>query len=109
MTKSTMSIQNGAQELCQKGLSFRGYGGEMDQEDRRGFTEASHHFAVKVVSNFPVVRVVQGNPQVRQRGGQDLRVNLHHIRGYSGYGSPMPQLSLMFPIHYGKLDGDPLL
>ena len=66
-----MSIQNGAQELCQKGLGFRGYGGEMDQEGRGGLGEDGHHFAVKVVGDFAVVGVVQGNPQVRQRGGRN--------------------------------------
>jgi len=38
-----MSIQSGAQELCQKGLGFRGYRGEMDQEGRWGFGEVRHH------------------------------------------------------------------
>ena len=60
-----MSIQNSAQ----KGLGFRRYGGEIDQEGRGGFAEVIHHFAVKVVGNFVVVGVVQGNPQVRQWGG----------------------------------------
>jgi hypothetical protein len=36
-----MSIQGGAQELCQKCLGFRGYGGEMDQKGREGFGEVS--------------------------------------------------------------------
>jgi len=76
-----MSIQGGTQELCQKDLGFRGYGGEMDQEGRGGFGEVSHHFAVKVVGDFVVVGVVQGNPQVCQRRGQNLRVNFDHIRG----------------------------
>ena len=87
-----MSIQNGAQELCQEGLGFRGYGGEMDQEGRGGFGEVGHHFAVKVVGDFVVIGVVQGNPQVRQWGGQDLRVNFDHIWGYFGDNAPMPQL-----------------
>ncbi len=80
----------------------------MDQEGRWGFGEVRHHFAVKVVGNFVVVGVVQRNPQVRQRGGQDLRVNFDHIMGYFGDGAPMPQLSGMFPIHHGKLDGESL-
>jgi hypothetical protein len=47
----------------------------MDQESRRGLGEEGYHFAVKVVGDLVVVGVVQGNPQVRQGGGQDLRVN----------------------------------
>ena len=64
----------------------------MDQEGRRGFGEVSHHFAVKLVGDFVVVGVVQGNPQVRQRGWQDLRVNFDPIRGYFGDGAPMPDV-----------------
>ena len=104
-----MSIESGAQELCQKSLGFRGDGGEMDQEGRGRFGEVSHHFAVKVVGNFVVVRIVEGNPQVRQWRGQDLRVNFDPIGGYFGDGAPMPQLYGMLPIHHDKLDGDPLL
>ena len=81
----------------------------MDQKGRGGFGEVSHHFAVQVVGNFLVVGVVQGNPQVRQRGGQNPRVNFDHIAGYFGYGAPMPQLSGMFPIYHSELDRDPWL
>ena len=104
-----MSIQGGASELCQKGFSLRGHGGEMDQEGRGGLGEEGYHFAAKVVRDFVAVGVVQGNPQVRQRRGQDLRVNFDHIMGYFGDGPPMPQLSGMLPIHHGKLNGEPWL
>ena len=51
----------------------------MDQEGQGEFGEVNYHFAVKVVGDFVAVGIVQGNPQVRQGGGQDLRVNFGHI------------------------------
>ena len=48
-----MSIESGAQKLCQKGLDFRRQG---------GLGEEGYNFAVKVVGDFVVVGVVQGNP-----------------------------------------------
>lgn len=43
-----MSIESGAQELCQKGLDFRRHGGEMDHEGRGGLGEEGYNFAVYI-------------------------------------------------------------
>ena len=36
-------------------------------------------------------------------------MNFDPIMGYFGDGARMSQLSGMFPLHHGKLDGEPLL